>query len=383
MKVLVIPTWYPGDEDKLIGIYHKEFTSALNKYGIESDILYIDRQRLSKPLHYLFTKKKVFIKETNYNVYKYRMLNLTPINFDLQMKSYTHKLDKALKDYIDKNGKPDILHAKVTVPAGYAATIVGKKYNIPVVITEHTAKLERFFNQDPFKRYGLPAIKNSYYTTVSPYMREIALKYTNNCDLLPNQVDIQLFKNDIKRTIDEEFRLISVCALRDGKGIDFALKAIKILLDKGIKIHYDIIGDGFKEDYFKSIAKELKLEDHVSFLGRKQKEEIPSILENSHALLVASDIESFGIPAVEALASGLPVITTDCLGVPSIIDEKSGVVCKVNDENDMAEKITIVINNYSQYDKKYLESIAEQYSEENVIKKAKEIYETILIEQKG
>ena len=42
MRVLVIPTWYPSGEDKLMGIYHKEFTSALNKNGIPADILFID-----------------------------------------------------------------------------------------------------------------------------------------------------------------------------------------------------------------------------------------------------------------------------------------------------------------------------------------------------
>ena len=45
MKVLVIPTWYPNGEDKLMGVYHKEFTYALNSYGVKADMLFIDRQR--------------------------------------------------------------------------------------------------------------------------------------------------------------------------------------------------------------------------------------------------------------------------------------------------------------------------------------------------
>ena len=57
MKVLVIPTWYPSGEDKLMGAYHKDFTNALNKNGIKADMLYIERERLSKPLKYLFLKK--------------------------------------------------------------------------------------------------------------------------------------------------------------------------------------------------------------------------------------------------------------------------------------------------------------------------------------
>ena len=69
MKVLVVPTWYPCGEDKLMGIYHKEYTCALNKYGIEANMLFIERSRLSKPLSYILSKKKVVDKEENYKVY--------------------------------------------------------------------------------------------------------------------------------------------------------------------------------------------------------------------------------------------------------------------------------------------------------------------------
>ena len=50
MKVLVIPTWYPSGEDKLMGIYHKEFTESLNNHGIDANILFIERNRLTKPI---------------------------------------------------------------------------------------------------------------------------------------------------------------------------------------------------------------------------------------------------------------------------------------------------------------------------------------------
>ena len=54
MRILVIPSWYPGGQDKLIGIYHKEFTEALNKNGINADMLYVDVQPMSNPFKFLF-----------------------------------------------------------------------------------------------------------------------------------------------------------------------------------------------------------------------------------------------------------------------------------------------------------------------------------------
>ena len=70
MNVLVIPSWYPNGTDKLMGIYHKEFTEALIKNNISANMLYIDRQRLNAPFKYLFMKKHELIHEEHYDVHK-------------------------------------------------------------------------------------------------------------------------------------------------------------------------------------------------------------------------------------------------------------------------------------------------------------------------
>ncbi len=375
MKILVIPTWYPNGEDKLMGIYHKEFTNALNKYGIEADMLFVDRQRLSKPLSYLFTKKFYIDHEENYEVYVQRMLNLQPLGFDIQIKSYCKILERVFKKYLQDNPKPDVLHAQVTVPAGYAAVELGKKYDIPVVVTEHGGLLERFFKDEPFKKYGLYVLEHSTYTTVSRYMKDIVLKYTDVCEVLPNQVDTSLFANDTKRRIKGTFNLITVCALREGKRLDIAFKAIKKLVDKGLDIHYDIVGDGFYEENFKNACHATGLDDHVTFHGRMDKPAIAELMKREHALLISSEIESFAIPGIEALASGLPVIATDCKGPRDFVDETTGIIAKVNDPDDLASAIETLIANYDKYDKKHLEEVASRFSEKSVVEKAKKIYE--------
>lgn len=382
MQVLVIPTWYPSGEDKLMGLYHKEYTSSLNKYGIKADMLFIERERLSKPFKYLFLKKKYIEEADNFKVYKYRMLNLRPINFDLQMKAYTRKLDRAFKDYLKSNPKPDIIHAQVTVPAGYAAAVLGQKYDIPVVITEHGSNFEKYFIEEPFKKYSQYALQNSTFSTVSNYMCDIVMKYTKECYVIPNQVNTDIFKTYTTRKVNKTFNLITICALREGKKLDIAFKALKILLDEHIRVHLNIIGDGFYENIYKKAMVNEGVEKHVTFLGRKEKDEIPPYLLEAHALLISSELETFAIPGIEALASGIPVITTDCCGPVEYIDENCGVVCKVNDPEDMARAIKEVITNYEKYDKKYLESIAERYSEEQVVKTAKDVYNIALYKNK-
>ena len=379
MKVLVIPTWYPTGKDKLMGNYHKEFTEALNAYGIKADMLFIERERLSKPFKYLFSKKKSIDKENNYEVYKYKMLNLGPLSFNLQQHFYVRKLEKAYKEYIKNHGVPDIIHAQVTVPAGYAACKIGKKYHVPVIVTEHCARLERFFDEPPFKEYGNFVLDNAIFSVVSNYMKKYVLTKNKECYVIPNLVDTETFANNKKRVVNKNFNLVSVCALREGKRIDNIFGAMNILINQGIKnIHLDVIGDGFLEEYYKEECSKLNLNKYVNFLGRKTKQEISKILEHENSLVISSDIESFAIPGIEALASGIPVISTKCLGPEEYIDEKCGVLCKVNDVEDLAKAIKKVIENYDNYDPLYLNSVADKFSSKQVIKNTEKIYKKVI-----
>ena len=381
MKVLVIPTWYPSGEDKLMGNYHKEFTYWLNNFGIEADMLFIDRQRLSKPFHYLYSYKKEIECEEKYTVYKYKMLNLAPVNFDLQQKYYYIKLENAFRDYIKKEGKPDVIHAHVAIPAGYAASKLGKKYNIPVIVTEHYSRYETFFTNNNLAKYGNFVLKNSTYSVVSKYMQKYMLQHTDECYVIPNLVDNKVFENNKKRKLGKTFNLVSCCALREGKKIENIFKAMRILIDKGFNnIHLDVIGDGFLENYYKQECGKLKLKKYVTFLGRKSKEEISKIFLKEHALVISSDLESFAIPGIEALASGLPVISTKCLGPEEYINSKCGVLCEVNDPEDLAKAIKKLYKSYDKYNPNYLKKVANKFSKEEVIKNTIKIYKRMLKE---
>ena len=378
MRILVIPSWYPGGQDKLIGIYHKEFTEALNKNGINADMLYVDVQPMSNPFKFLFSAKSVLEEESNYKVFKRKILNFSKFGESVQMKHYIKGMDKALTNYIKTVGKPDVLHAQVMIPAGYAACVLGEKYGIHVVVSEHYSKFEDFFTKDEYKNYKDFVMDHSYYTTVSEWMKTKVLKYAKFCDALPNLVDVNNFKNDKTRELDGKLKLLTIGAFRKGKGIETAILAIKSLIDEGIEVEYNIVGEGFFLNEYKKIVEQHDLLDVVHFLGRKNKSEIAEIMKDNHILLIASEIETFAIPGIEALASGMPVVSTECKGPEEFIDKKCGDLCAINDAEDMADSIKYVYEEYEKFDRKHMNVIADAYSEEAVCKKAKEIYEKVL-----
>ena len=377
MHVLVIPTWYPNGADKLIGIYHKEYCEALANNNIKVNMLYVDRQKISHPIKYLMMPKKEIIKEKNYTIYMRKNFDIRRINYDLSMSNYYKCLEKAFKEYIKENGMPDILHAQVTIPAGYATCKLGKKYNIPVVVTEHATYYERFFN-DENKKYSDFVLNNSYYTTVSKYMADWILKKYKQCDVLPNLIEVDNFKLPRKKIKD--LKLITVVALRKVKRVDDIIEALKIIVEekKVNNATLTVVGDGLDATYFKNRCSELNMDKYVTFVGKKNKKEIAKILNQHNIYVMSSQIETFGIPAIEAFASGMPVVATKCLGPEEFVDSKNGKLIPIGDPKKMADAILDVYNNLDKYDIKYLRKTADKYSAKSVADTAIKIYKQLL-----
>lgn len=375
MKVLVIPSWYPNGTDKLMGIYHKEYAYALTKMGIDVDMLFVYRQRLSNPIKYLLMDKRELDIESTYKVYKIMMMDIEKINIDLFVKNYINKLDKLYKEYIKTNSKPDILHAEVTFPAGYAVCILGKKYNIPVVVTEHSSGFLKYFN-GKYEKYGKYVLENSKYTTVSDLMRKQIKDLKKDVELIPNLVDTELFHKEGEK--HDGLNLVTVSAFRVGKGIEYLIEAISILISKNIDVHLNIIGDGYLMNNYKEITTKFNMDKYITFYGQKTKEEISNILPKNDIFIIPSTYESFCIPGVEALASGLPIVSTKCYGPEEYIDNKCGEFCDIKDPKGLADAIIKVYKKLDKYDVKYLRKVADKYSYKKVCTDAINIYKELI-----
>lgn len=380
LHILVIATWYPHGKDKLIGIYHKHFCQALAKTGVKVNMLHVDRQAISLAFKYPFMKKTYEEACEGYTTYFQRMLNLSRISFDLQVKRYTKRLEKLYYRYEKIHGKPDVLHAQVTVPAGYAACVLAKKLGIPVVITEHATYFQRFMSGKEGK-YAKYALENAAaLTCVGRFMQKIYKEdYGLTAQLLPNIVNSASYRLP-REPRDSVLRLASVCALRDSKRIDFAIRALRILRDKNAlpEFQYTVVGDGYCAEQFEAASKEMQMDDCVRFVGRKNTDEIAQILAGTDILLVASDVETFCIPAVEGLAAGVPVVSTKCGGPEDFLTPECSELCEVDDPTSMADAILRMYNRLDSMDVDTIRQVALQFDGEAVANKAIAIYESVI-----
>lgn len=196
------------------------------------------------------------------------------------------------------------------------------------------------------------------------------------------------FKFKPKKSLNIPIRLVSVARLVEKKGLDIAIKACVVLKNRGVNFQYEIIGTGPQEKYLNSLIEKFELKSNVILSGFKTQEHIKKILNDSDVFLLpsvtASDGDMEGIPValMEAMAVGLPVISTYHSGIPELIDNnKSGWLAPEFDCESLAEIITKIVNGDNYIDeitinaRKKIENIFDERSNYNDLAK--------LLEQKA
>jgi colanic acid/amylovoran biosynthesis glycosyltransferase len=145
---------------------------------------------------------------------------------------------------------------------------------------------------------------------------------------------------------DDRLRLVTVGRLVEKKGVEHVLRAMRILLDRGVDVEYGILGDGPRRERLAALAAELGVKDRVTLHGRHGQEAVRDELERSDVLVAASvtaaDGDEEGIPNVlkEAMALGLPVVGTRHAGIPELIeDDVSGFLVPERDEASLADAL--------------------------------------------
>ncbi len=176
-------------------------------------------------------------------------------------------------------------------------------------------------------------------------------KYTSkNIEVTPFGVDMDLFSPD-KRTRqaeDGEFVVGLIKSLTPTYGIDTLLKAVKIVTEKrsDIPLKVRIAGKGECEEEYKKLAKILRIELIVCWLGFISQNQAANEWANMDVCVIPSRSESFGVAAIEAQACGRAVIITDVSGLKEATSpNETSLVVPIEDENSLANAIITLYDN--------------------------------------
>jgi len=152
-------------------------------------------------------------------------------------------------------------------------------------------------------------------------------------------IDCSIFEySQRQRVPGEPIKVLTIARLVEKKGVAFAIDAVSRLLRKGEKIEYTVVGDGILRENLQQLIEGMGIERQVKLLGWKTHEEVRMLLEESHVLVAPSltseggDQEGIPNSIKEAMASGLPVISTFHSGIPELVtDGVSGLLVPERD----------------------------------------------------
>ncbi len=258
---------------------------------------------------------------------------------------------KTLDDF-----KPDIIHIVTPFSIGLTGMKYAKDYNIPLVASYHTdfPKYLRFYNLDILES---TIWKFFRWFHSHCYMNFCPSRDTRN-DMIKHGIEnVELWGRGIERDKfspnkrseelrgkycdDEEKMLLYVGRVAPEKELDILIKSAEILNQKGLKYKLVVVGDGpAKEELEKRNI------ENIIFAGYKTGEELLSYYASADIFTFPSSSETYGNVILEAMASGLAVVTPYAGGIKeNLKDMYNGLAMKPGDPQDMADKIEILINN--------------------------------------
>ncbi len=171
-------------------------------------------------------------------------------------------------------------------------------------------------------------------------LRNLALEFMPGLDIriIPNGIDTEKFHPSKKQSFTKPIQVLMVGRLISRKRIDLLLAAVGRTKELGLDIQLNIAGEGNLMRPLQKLANELNVADRVSFMGRVPAERMPQLYRDNDIFVMSSDHEGMSNAMLEAMASGLPIITTRCEGVEELMVD-NGIIVEHPDPKDIAAAI--------------------------------------------
>ncbi|MEA2016590.1 MAG: glycosyltransferase family 4 protein [Actinomycetota bacterium] len=259
---------------------------------------------------------------------------------------------------IIKAEKPDILLVGNMRPFAYYAHRFKKKLGIPYIIFFHGMDLMRLSKKMTQSFYNKTFFRNilnsaSGFITSSHYAKGLLIKSLNISQERIKVIHPCVNPDKFEPAPDPVNPiLLTIARLAPRKGIDTVLHALPKVVKEIPTLSYKIVGKG-NIHYYKQLAKQLSIENHVRFYGYCSDTELITHLQNSTLLIMVSkmlengiDVEGFGIVYLEANACGKPVIAADTGGVREAVEHNySGLLVPPDDPDATAEALLTLLKN--------------------------------------
>jgi len=359
--------------------------------GVVATELGLELARRGHEIHFITYSQPVRLELLNANVH-YHEVNVPEYPL-FHYQPYELALSSKLVDMV-KLHKIDLLHVHYAIPhayAGYMAKQMLKSegIKIPMVTTLHGTDIT-LVGKHPFYKTAVTFSinKSDVVTSVSQNLKEETYSLfdiKNDIHVIPNFIELDKIKNISKIATNR-----SVMANENEKIITHIsnfrkVKRIPDVIDIFYKIQQKIpsklmmVGDGPEKEAAENLCNRLGISDKVIFFGNSN--EIDKILSFTDLFLLPSETESFGLAALEAMAWGVPVISSNTGGLPEVnFDGISGYLSDVGNTQEMSQNAIKILENESTLleFKNNATTTAKQFDIKNIVTLYENLYKNVL-----
>jgi len=289
---------------------------------------------------------------------------------------------KGMKWIEKQYGKPELIHLHVALPMGDLAFKWSKKWNIPLVLTEHwsiynslnraliTPSQKRKFNKVYAALSGITAVSNNLLNCIRELfpLRTTAVIY--------NVVDTELFIHQKNKNIPK--KILHISTLDDkAKNILGILKAVKLLSEKRQDFILEIVHE-FKNLKAENYVKAHHLEKLVHFLGSMPEKEVAEKMKACDFFLLFSNYENLPCVLLEAMSCGKPVITTPVGGIPEIVNMERGLFIEPGNVEQLVEKMDFLLHHPENFNSEFIRNYAvAHFSKETISSQFCDFYDRV------
>lgn len=382
LQVLFLPRWYPHRYDPMFGLFVERHGLAISSQADVSVLfIYGDVDLKTKTYEVIQDIGILFTTRIYYKKSKLKPALLAHL-VNLYRFLWSHWI--GFKQIRETGRKPDLLHVHVLTRLGMIAWLYKIFTRTPYVITEHWSRyldytdgFKGFFRKKATRR----VVRQSAAVSVVSHNLGAAMKKHNlnhpRYFVINNVVDTDLFrmKEQVEPPVIVNFIHVS-CIEDRSKNISGLLRVVARLQALRNDFKLTIVGTGQDMEAIRTLAKDLNLKNrHLQFTGMLEGKAIVEAYQKAQFMVMFSNYENMPVVIGEAFACGLPVLTTNVGGISEHVNPDRGILVSPQDEAAMLEKLTFMIDNYSDFDRRAIRKYAvEQFSTEAVAGQIEKIY---------
>lgn len=256
------------------------------------------------------------------------------------------RMDEIYDEAVRRWGKPDVIHAHVSLPGGYFAAKLGQRHGVPVIVQEHYSG----FESDARLPWRVGCLAREvgrsvagFYAVSPGYARRIEnTRLVKVAGVLPNPIDTDFFHpgdpSRLRRCRSHEIRIVTTGGVCWLKGSDLLLQAL-VEISRQRQVRATIFGPCEDLAPFGKWLCHPNVTSSVVMAGVVDQERLRDAYCSSDLYVVSSRSETANVSMLEALACGIPIVTTACGGPETLVDHTVATIAAPNDPAALAQSI--------------------------------------------